>query len=425
MRDAALIIETAAARSPSGRATRTLDTVAVWGLGVLLMFAVLAFGAVEPWSIFVVESGAAVLFLAWAAGQAFNGKLTIAPNPLYLPMLAFAALVAIQALGVSAYPYATRTEALRYVAYGLMFFIAAQSLNTATRRRLFLLGMATFGFGVAVLGIAQHFTAPGKIYWRIAPVSGSVFGPYVNHNHFAGLMELLVPIPIVFALNRRRTGGQRALLAFAAIVMAVSLFLSGSRGGMAAFVAEMAVLAAYLARSRATRPAAWRLGGLAVVIAAALFWLDTGAVTNQLKSLQTPLSPAVSGNRLTIARDSLRMFRDRPVLGWGLDTFPVIYSQYRSFATDVFINAAHNDYVQLLTETGLAGIAVLAWFLWALFRAGLRAASTDRAQLAALLGVCGILVHSLTDFNPHIPANAAIFYVMCAAASSKNEGLTH
>ncbi len=408
------------AAGPTGRASRALHTAVPWGLGTLLVFAVLAFGAVEPWSIFVLECGAAGLFLLWAAGQAVTGRITIVPNRLYAPLLAFAALVAIQASAASAYPYATRTEALRYAAYGTMFFVAVQSLNTAARRRLFLLALGAFGFGVAVLGMAQHFTAPGKIYWRIAPVSGSVFGPYVNHNHFAGLIELLVPIPIVFSLNRRRSGGQRALLGFAAIVMAVSLFLSGSRGGMAAFVAEMVVLAVYLAGSRASRPAALRLGGLALLVAAALFWLDTGAVARQLKSLQAPLSPAVSGNRLTIARDSLRMWRERPVLGWGLDTFPIVYPRYRSFATDVFINAAHNDYLQLVTETGLAGLGVLAWFLYALLRAGLRGAGNDRAQLAALVGVCGILVHSLTDFNLHIPANAVLFYVLCAVASAEN-----
>ncbi len=424
MRNAILTIDADETAAPAWRIARVLDGVVVWGLAILLMFAVLAFGAVQPWSVFVLESGAAVLFTMWAARQIVAGQLIVAPSALYWPMLAFAALVAIQALGQSVYPYATRTEALRYVAYGLMFFVAAQSLNTPRKRRLFLMGLAALGFAVAVLGIAQHFTAPGKIYWLIAPVSGSVFGPYVNHNHFAGLMELLVPIPIVFSLNPRRSGGQRALLAFAAVVMAVSLFLSGSRGGMTAFVVQMTILAMYLAGARASRPAALRLGGVAVLIAAALLWLDTGAVSSRLKSLQAPLSSGVSGNRLTIARDSLRMFRERPVLGWGLDTFAVAYPRYRSFATPVFINAAHNDYVQLLTETGVAGMAVLAWFLFALFRAGLRGARNDHAQLAALVGISAILVHSLTDFSLHIPANAALFYVMCAVASGENQGLS-
>ena len=59
------------------------------------------------------------------------------------------------------------------------------------------------------------------------------------------------------------------------------------------------------------------------------------------------------------------MFSHRPVLGWGLGTFPTIYPHYRSFYTNLFINEAHNDYAQLLVETGLLGFALMLWFLFA------------------------------------------------------------
>ncbi len=35
-----------------------------------------------------------------------------------------------------------------------------------------------------------------------------------------------------------------------------------------------------------------------------------------------------------------------------------------------------------------------------------------------MLGCVGILVHSFLDFNLQIPANAALFYVLCAIAAS-------
>jgi O-antigen ligase len=409
-----------------GNATsRALGTATVCGLGTLLVFAVLSFGAVEEWAVLVVEAGAAVLFLMWAARQLLNGRLDIAPNPMYWPMLVFAALIGAQALGLSAYPYATRVEGLRYVAYGLMFFVAAQTLRTARRQGRFLAGLAAFGFAVALLALAQHFTSPARIYWLVQPaIAANIFGPYVNHNHYAGLMEMLIPLPIVLSFNRSRSGAQRALLAFAAVIMGTSLLLSRSRGGIIAFVIQMFLMAGLLARARRDRWAALRLGGLALLIAAMLFWLDTGSVVTQLKSLRSPLSPAVSGNRIVIAKDSVRMFLDRPLAGWGLDTFPIVYPRYRSFATDVFINAAHNDYVQLMAEGGLVGTAATLWFLLVLFRAGMRkphdepGTDDDHVRVAAFVAVCGVLVHSLTDFNLHIPANAALFYVMCALAAT-------
>ena len=121
------------------------------------------------------------------------------------------------------------------------------------------------------------------------------------------------------------------------------------------------------------------------------------------------------------------MFTYRPIWGWGLGTFPTVYPQYRSFYTNQFVNEAHNDYAQLLVETGVLGFALMLWFLTQLYRASLPELHGwqnrwDRAvSLAALIGCTGILVHSFVEFNLQIPANAAFFYVLCALAASELE----
>jgi len=119
------------------------------------------------------------------------------------------------------------------------------------------------------------------------------------------------------------------------------------------------------------------------------------------------------------------MFAHRPVLGWGLGAFPTVYPSYRTFYTNYFINEAHNDYAQLLVETGLLGFALMLWFLVRLY--GCTRVSSRRWEfkwdgalsLAALLGCTGILFHSFVDFNLQIPANAAFFYVLAALAASE------
>jgi O-antigen ligase len=119
------------------------------------------------------------------------------------------------------------------------------------------------------------------------------------------------------------------------------------------------------------------------------------------------------------------MFWHRPVWGWGLGTFPTVYPSYRSFYTNLFVNEAHNDYAQLLMETGLLGFVLMLWFVIALYRSGWPISRRwefqwDRAvSLAAFLGCTGMLLHSLVDFNLQIPANAAVFYVLCALAASE------
>jgi O-antigen ligase len=118
------------------------------------------------------------------------------------------------------------------------------------------------------------------------------------------------------------------------------------------------------------------------------------------------------------------MIKARPLLGWGLGAFTTVYPKYRSFYASVFINAVHNDYVQLLTETGALGFAAMLGFLALVYGRGFRKLRgpgldlTQAATLAALLGITGILVHSFVDFSLQIPANAAMFYVAAAIAAA-------
>ena len=119
------------------------------------------------------------------------------------------------------------------------------------------------------------------------------------------------------------------------------------------------------------------------------------------------------------------MFLHRPVLGWGLGTFPTVYPSFRSFYTNLFVNEAHNDYAQLLVETGLIGFILMLWFLFCLYRSGLPRSSRrwefkwdGAVSFAALLGCTGLLFHSFVDFNLQIPANAAIFYSLCGLAAT-------
>ena len=397
----------------------TLQWVLVLGLCALLIFAVLAFGAVDEWSTFAFEAGAAVLFLVWAGKQLVSRQVTLSKNPLYLPAFLFFGLILAQvALRRSAYGYVTEYEALQYISYGMVLLIGAECVREEEARKIFAHVMVVFGACYAFFALVQELTANGKIFWVHSPqFHGSIYGSYVNHDHYAGLMEMLVPLPFVLSMGHLMRGGKRVLVAFCAVLMASTIFLSGSRGGMLAFVLEMVLFAALtLGKKRSPRIA---LGSMAVcvLVLAFLVFLGKGQVLGRLGDL----SP---GARLDMTKDSLRMFSMRPIWGWGLGTFPTVYPSYRSFYTNLFVNEAHNDYAQLLVETGLLGFALMLWFLICLYRNGLPTSRRwefkwdGAVSLAALLGCTGILLHSFVDFNLQIPANAALFYVLCGLAAS-------
>ena len=397
-----------------------LELVLVLGLCALLFFAVLAFGAVDEWSTFTLEAGSAALFLIWAGKQLMSKEVQLSKNPLYLPALLFFGLILAQTvLRRTAYGYVTKYEALQYVSYGIVMLVAAECVRGENARKIFALVMVVFGALYAFFALAQELMPNGKIFWLHSPqFHGSIYGSYVNHDHYAGLMEMLVPIPLVLSMGQLFRGGQRALIGFCAVLMASTIFLSGSRGGMIAFALEIVLFGALTLVQRRNPGVAIGLVTVCILILAFLVFVGRGQVLSRLGDLGP-------GIRLNITKDCLRMFLHRPVLGWGLGAFPTVYPSYRSFYTNLFVNEAHNDYAQLLVETGLLGFGLMVWFLIRLYRRGLPTSRRwefkwDGAlSLAALLGCTGILFHSFVDFNLQIPANAAMFYVLCAFAASE------
>ncbi len=393
---------------------------------VVLLAAPLAFGAVQPWAVFLLETSAAILLLAWGLRQWKHRELVIAWQPIYAPILAFATLVLVQWItGITAYRQATYSLILLYFSYGVLAFVAAQTLRRSSQIRPLAALVCWYGLVLASFSLLQGIAPNGKLYW-IWPLEqgGLIYGPYVNHNHYAGLMEMLTPFPLVLALSRHTEGNRKLIVAGIAALMAGTIFLSGSRGGMLAFVVQIIALAIFL-RKRGDWKQPVALGVFLAVMIAFLIWLGGNELTRRLASIQTETRQELTGGvRLTIDRDCLRMLRAKPLLGWGLGTFPVVYPQFRSFYTSFFVNEAHNDYLQLLVETGIVGFAIAIWFLVLTFRGAIAKLQNwtetinGTLTVAALLGCIGILVHSFLDFNLQIPANAALFYVLCAIAAA-------
>jgi O-antigen ligase len=399
----------------------------LYGTFSLLLFGPLAFGSVEPWSIFILEGGATLLTLLWVAKQCLDGGIDIKWNPVFLPMAAFAVLIFAQVgLGKTAYRHDSVSGILLYCAYGMLCFLSSQTLLRTLHARRLAIGFSAYGILLASFSLLQGVAPNGKLYWLRTPsMGGWIYGPYVNHNHYAGLMELLVPIPLVLAVSRLADSRERMVAAGGAAIMASTIFLSGSRGGMVALLAELIFLAIVLVRQKRGLRTANALGGFLLVVISLITWIGGSEVRGRVSSISTETRTEISGGmRLSIDKDGLQMFRQKPVLGWGLGTFPVVYPRFRTFYTNFFVNEAHDDYLQLLVETGAVGFAIMIWFLVVCWSRALPKIKNWASQvggavtLACLLGCTGILVHSAVDFNLQIPANAALFYVFCCIAAA-------
>lgn len=401
-------------------------TVLLYGVFGLLLFGPLAFGAVEPWSIFTLEAGSAALFVVWVGKQILEGEIKIRWNPLFLPMGGFGLLIAAQlAFHISAYPHDTIAQALLYVSYALLCFLASQTLLRSSQARTLTVIFSVYGAAMAGFALIQGISSNGKLYWIRQPRAGGwIYGPYVNHNHYAGLMEMLVPILLMLSLTRLASTKTRNAAAAVAAVMVGTIFLSGSRGGMLAITAELVILAALLVKHKRGLRSAIGIAVFLAIVVAVLAWIGGPELAKRIASAGPGHSEIANDIRSYINRDGLHMFLRKPILGWGLGTFPIVYPQFRTFYTNFFVNEAHNDYLQLLVEMGLLGFGMMIWFVITLYRRAIKKLRdwpsdvSGAVTLACLLGMSGILVHSTVDFNLQIPANAALFYVLCTIAAA-------
>jgi O-antigen ligase len=152
-------------------------------------------------------------------------------------------------------------------------------------------------------------------------------------------------------------------------------------------------------------------------------WLGVKQVLDRFASFQS--LEATTGKRASMRQDTWRIFLDHPVIGTGLGTLQTVFPAYETNYDGKVVNHSHNDYLEGLAETGVAGGVCCATFLGVLFFVSLRQLlQVDKPfaaalHLSGLVGCSGFLVHSLVDFNLHIPANALLFLLMAHLATGE------
>ena len=394
------------------------------GIIVLLAFTVLAFGTVEVWSETLLEVGAALLLLWWAFLVFRHREMEIHWDAVFWPLGSFLALVALQlALGLTAYPFLTCVAFLKIAACFVLFFIACQVFRERHDLRVLAWFLMCFAFAVSVFGIVQNFTSHDILYWtRPLTGGGSPFGPYVNRNDFAGLMEMLVPFGLSAMLFQGVRREQLPFVGILTVIPMAALVLTGSRGGITSFAFEVVLLVLLMRLRSARRPQALILASVLLVAIVLLGWIGVSKVLDRFSSPN--LSDLSADRRITMLRGTWHVFLEHPVLGAGLGTLVAVYPRYETYYDGRIVDHAHDDYAEALAETGVAGgLCGLAFFL-ILFIEARKKLSADQSSFslaihaAACTGCAGMITHSIVDFNLHIPANGLIFLLLIAIAIS-------
>jgi len=398
-----------------------------------LIGAPLAFGAVITVAWVALGLVASLSLFLWAIGSVWQGRLDLIWSPLYIPSAMFLLLGLAQYWARLPFDrFETRQALLLLGADLAFFFLAAQLVASAGSRTWHLFGptVLLFAGSLGLFTILQIVSGTAQIYGMVDTPGNVHFGPYVNPNHYAGLMEMLVPVAVLYIVGRHRRSSAASLLVLAVIatVAVTSLLLAGSRGGLLALFTEMTLVLALLGWGARTAEKRRLAKAVAATILAAMLlfsWVDSGRASKHLGLIFNIQSPDwVDSARKSLALDSLRMWRDHLVLGVGLGNFETAYPGYQSLPTDLWIDHAHDDYLEAAAETGLIGAVLILSALALFFRLAFQdlhhrlRSEGGWIRLGAAIGCCGLLVHSFFDFNLHIPANAAWFATLAGLATT-------
>ncbi len=397
------------------------------GLCVLLAGSVLAIGGVEPWAQSPIEIAAALLLVLWAVLVASKKEARLYWNPLNWPLVGFLGIALAQlVLHLTPYAFLTRTQLLRLAAYFIVFFLLTQAFRTRGELGKLAWFLIVFCFLVSVLAIIQYFTSSREIYWSEALKSdGEPFGPYVNRNHFAGFVELTLPLGLALMAFRGVHREQLPLAVLLTVVPASALILSGSRGGIIGFVFELGVLVLLVLARRST---AWKTrrvvaaSAIALVALAMAAWVGADRAIARLSSLKSP--EVTLARRISMARGAAHIFLDHPIIGCGTGALVDVFPAYETAYDGKLVDHVHNDYLETLAETGLLGGLSGALFLGLLYRRALETFLAEQGHFSralhagAIVAVSGILLHSLVDFNLRIPSNMLLFLVQAALATA-------
>ncbi|TMB94933.1 MAG: O-antigen ligase family protein, partial [Chloroflexi bacterium] len=302
-----------------------------------------------------------------------------------------------------------------------------------------MLGMGTL---ISVLGIVQRVTWNHRLYWIGPEIEGGApFGPFVNRAHFAGLMVVIVPMALALVIARG-PGGRRhrrrrptwidrlrernstetdatRLIPFLVLAVGGAALVSGSRGGAVALLAALlAMTVGSLAHGRSWSGWAARLALGSVLIVLAGVWIGGDIVYGTVERLAGELGRPEESSRLLVWADALRLWRAAPMVGTGFATFGVAFPPFRTLQAPVIFSHAESDWVQLLTDTGVVGLALALAAVGSLGLALLRRYRHTEGRwaralsLAGLVALGGSVVQGIANFNLPIMSN----FIYLAAA---------
>ncbi|MDT4953788.1 MAG: hypothetical protein QOJ02_1926 [Acidobacteriota bacterium] len=445
------------------RAAALLSRVIFFSLLMLIALVAVPYGTVEPWWEALFECIVFVLGALWIVEGLLSRNWLTPRHRIFLPLLGLILYAYIQTLplfsesastsglklwrAISADPYETRLSVLKLLALTLSGVMLLR--YTSSRRRLRALIYTIIGVGIlsAFFGILRQTTQHSAGFFLPFLQTGSGYGQFINRNHFAFLMEMVLGLILGLIVSRGVRRDKILIYLSLALPVWVALVLCNSRGGLFSMLAQVLFLALLFSFTRSRRDDLehgseerslwWRIThasivrpalivGLVALVFIGALWIGGESLTSRLETVSSEMAVDSSESnegvrRQDIWRATWAMIKDHPLMGVGFNGYWAAIPQYHKASGELTPQQAHNDYLELMASGGIIGVLLALWFFVLLVKGARRSFQAQdsfrrAASMGASAGLFGVAVHSMVDFGLHITINALIFTALVVIA---------
>ncbi len=329
--------------------------------------------------------------------------------------------------------YQRWTGLVTQVAFLLLFLMSAAVLGTTPRATRLAEIVAIAGSLAAVYALIQRagldpLSWNRGVEWSGQSISSAdrPFGTFGNPDFLAAFLAISIVLTAGLLLRRKQPLSFRAgMWWISAAVQIAALLLTGSRAGLLGCVAGLALYALMQSEPRRLLRQRWAPPAVAVLILAVFI----AATVPNLGSINRLLSfdPGDGSTRVRLAlwNASIQLIAERPVTGWGLDTFGKVVLQHYPAALwyleppEFIVDRAHNAIVDALVSMGVIGAIAygivaggLVRHIWKTWRVGV-----DRQARSTTAGLTAALAAHLVEqqFNVEVTAASALAWIIAGS----------
>ena len=336
----------------------------------ILVFTPLAFGGrsqfpigsrwdfilVAPFDI--VQGITVAIVVLWGIRLWINPRPRLLWPPVCWAVVAFAVYAIIRYLTADI-EYVARTEMIQILVYGFLFLAIVNNLHRQESAQIISLTLIFLAMAISFYAIDQFATGSDKVWGLIKPYPHRGSGTFISPNNLGGFLEMILPLGLAYTLTSRMKLLTKVFIGYASLVILAGIVVTVSRGSWIATALSLAVFYLVVIFHHTYRFPAIAL--LVVIIMAGAYFAPRDVfLQTRLRQLTTPQGTVDDDGRFGIWQAAIQLWHENVWWGIGPGHFDDRFGKYRPEIVQTSPERVHNDYLNTLTDWGVAGAALVA-----------------------------------------------------------------